>query len=967
MESRGSEPADGLATTFPEALRSLQNFRMSYWRDGNGELVAAPWAAPEFPARLADAAAVALRRMDFTSLVIFGRCAHERMIDSLPTPEDLHALLALRAKPDRFVPDGGDMRVQAILEAVGDGERCATLRHQVMVLLVALGAAPERAVPPTSIEPMMEAVGLADTPVGAFLAAALRLGLEADNPLGRLRAELRRTPKRTSAELEQDLLAAEDELRSTFKHLYSAAGGKVQRTHCRGAWDEFLLKARPVIDGVLAATHDDIREIDGLIVLHDKIADRAGAKYLDRGVMNRAARQLVDVTRKVVAARREQARQQREQPMSAVANLIAAYRALDGAAGFGAAFVPLLHDLVVAPADAPEASVRSMLEKSDFLRIPALLETVPVVATDTVPIAVDPWTLADPVSAAVHLLLVDRSDFASPPDQDILALLRERKREDLLVHVTPVSKADAARAQQALKQARMDQYQALSAAEKQVRRMREVAHPWAPAVAEAVQEALKVAETTGVDGVKPEMLTTWMLRVTNYANDAVAQSIERMSEQFARQSPSPTEERQEHFQRAIQCGRLAAARALANGENLPNDESERATMWRREAVQTLVDPRRTLSRHTGEPALLIQAWLTGLRDEARDVELRRLFAGFVFAGELTPVENEKHRAVSIKNTRLREWLADAHLNPAFVPQLTAFKEIAVITAPVPPTVDSFVRQTAEAVAHAGDKRITVVLTPGITRQVRDALREDLRRRSARGYAILDDIDFARLVNPGGQQPNAVLGLLEIVLEQQPRWSPVQPFEPHEGQHTKPEMFVGREDEASRLATRAQYSRLFSGRKLGKSALLKHIRDTQQNTKLPSGNKLRVLYVPVVGLDGEAQVVDKIARCFAEELKHTPPSPPSDPQERLKHLVATYFERKQNDSVLVFLDEADMFVEAQIRDYEVRRERCLTWLMRTDLEARRDAMDLPRIRFVFAGYRATHRNEAAWANWGDVLR
>jgi hypothetical protein len=70
-----------------------------------------------------------------------------------------------------------------------------------------------------------------------------------------------------------------------------------------------------------------------------------------------------------------------------------------------------------------------------------------------------------------------------------------------------------------------------------------------------------------------------------------------------------------------------------------------------------------------------------------------------------------------------------------------------------------------------------------------------------------------------------------------------------------------------------------------------------------------------------------------------------------------------------LDEADAFVESQIRAYEREeiREKCLSFQMRSELEKHRDNNNFPRIRFVFSGYRATHTNEGAWANWGDVLR
>lgn len=956
-----------LATTLPEALRSLKSFRHAFWRDSSGTLVSAPWLAADFPERLEHAATEALQRRAFNHLIVFCRCAHVLGIPTLPTREDLLALLALFKQPDGPVPNGGETRVEALLEGERRGEPRSTLRHQILIFVAALCATPEHAELAPSIVSIISEAGLAGSTVATFFEAALRLGLEAENPIARLRAELRKEPLRTSAELEEEVADGETSLRARLKQLHSAAGGRVQRTHCRRAWEEFMFAAKPVFDSILAGS-TDLRSVDELLDTHDRIADRFGAKYQDRNAMDRSARQLTEAGRRIVVARRELSRQKKEQPTLSLANLVAAYRGLNENGGRAdGTLVSIVRDLASTSAEALATQGRLDFTKQDFLQIPALLETIPVVATDEDPIAVDAWSIVDPISAAAHLI-AGLPEQVPAIDLDLLTHLREHKREDLLVHVSPVSKADTTRAQEALQRANVALHHALNTVQRDVNRMRQVAHPATPVVLEAVQAAIAAVEEASSGEVKPEVLSEWMSRVSAFASAAVARSIDSIRDRFARLSPPPTRERQDHFQQALDRDRLAEARALANGENLPpSEEGERATMWRRIAVQSFDVPRRILRQHSSEPAELITAWLNGLREEARDDELRRLFVAFVFAGQFTPGVTEKSRTSTISSAAVRAWIEKERLNPSFVPQLTAFKEIALLTAPVPPTADSFVRQTAEAVARAPAGRIIVVLAPAITRQVRETLREDLRRRSARGYAIIDDVDFARLVNPGGQQPNVVLGLLEIVMEQQPKWSSVNPFELSEGQHTKPEMFVGREDEAAQLATRAQFSRLFSGRKLGKSALLKHIRDTQRNVRLPSGNKLTVLYVPVVGLDSESLVVERIANCFASELDHSPAAPSGDPLERLKDLVTSYLKRKRTESLLVFLDEADMFVEAQIRDYEVRREKCLTWLMRTDLEAQRDSMELPRIRFVFAGYRATHRNEAAWANWGDVLR
>src|SRR5262249_18155458 len=91
-----------------------------------------------------------------------------------------------------------------------------------------------------------------------------------------------------------------------------------------------------------------------------------------------------------------------------------------------------------------------------------------------------------------------------------------------------------------------------------------------------------------------------------------------------------------------------------------------------------------------------------------------------------------------------------------------------------------------------------------------------------------------------------------------------------------------------------------------------------------------------------------------------------PGDRLVNTLRRFTEERPAESLLVVLDEADRFVEAQLEEYEQRREDCLTFRMRTDVESIRDVQGLPRVRFVFAGYRVTQTSEGAWANWGRVL-
>mgnify|MGYP001115298255 CR=1 FL=1 len=99
-------------------------------------------------------------------------------------------------------------------------------------------------------------------------------------------------------------------------------------------------------------------------------------------------------------------------------------------------------------------------------------------------------------------------------------------------------------------------------------------------------------------------------------------------------------------------------------------------------------------------------------------------------------------------------------------------------------------------------------------------------------------------------------------------SGVSPFLVPEGQNVQMEMYFGRRREARDLVMSPRYSRLFSGRKLGKSALLKYVEATYDGERLPSGNVLRVVYVSAVGVDSEAGLVQKIVEGLRSTLRWT---------------------------------------------------------------------------------------------------
>jgi hypothetical protein len=320
--------------------------------------------------------------------------------------------------------------------------------------------------------------------------------------------------------------------------------------------------------------------------------------------------------------------------------------------------------------------------------------------------------------------------------------------------------------------------------------------------------------------------------------------------------------------------------------------------------------------------------------------------------------------VAIPMAAINADLTRDQLMPTWMPQLSRFGRLVVLTPPFSPEQPNF-RQEALVRAAEFPQDLVVFLAPRLSATRRDEVLTEIRRRGT-AAALVDDLDLLRLLNPGGERPHLMLGLLEIVLEQQRR-AAFSPFDLPEGSHVRLEMYVGRRDQARELARSANYSRLFSGRKLGKSALLRFIERTEGGMALPSGNVLRVVYVPAVGVESEAAMVDAILTSLEGELgTRFDRRIDTDPSDKLGGLLKGYLDGHKKESLLVVLDEADVFVERQFAEYDERRERCLSFQMRSRFNALTDEQGLPRVRFVFAGYRVTNRSQGAWANWGRVL-
>ena len=973
----------------PADLASFDAYSHVHWRNAEGVSEPAPWRdEPCFSQRLETAAEQAFTTGNWAHLLVFTRAAKELKLESLPWPRDVEALVNLVSNPSVEGRGADASRVDALLAFPEDVAPSFRLRLLLLLEALAPGVA---SLPAANVRSLCKGAGYDSSSLSSLLEAAFQVNAEGGKPaLQVLRAanQVVETPEDPARQLE----AARTLLRSNVDDVWQTPRN-IKTRHCRAVWQEFMVIAQPVLHALTRSPERaiEVHHIDRLAAQYDAMADRGDAAHDDRKRMNRVAGKLFDQARDVVRLTQRVRSHQRRPPVTkAMEELESLHRAIparDNRSAASTAYLGLLEQIVRGVPSTVSATIRVQ----DFLDRPGLLETTTTVSGDS-SVAVEIGDIARPVHAAAMLLtpaIPGGAQEISPtvpggaqeltPTQRLIQRLTQRlrqlERDDLLVHVQPVSVRDSQHASAALTSAQVELERELAETRRVVDQLSLCASAVAGPLGRVIEEARRLSNERTPYELKPQILVDWITRARQEGQRALSQVLDSLQQQARQYDP----DRAATMIAALQQHRLADALAIAAGEPLPLPANTHRAIISRSDAKTrwwvVSNPASSISAVRGDMASrLVHLWFRqGLRGNPSDQKLSATFAQFVFEpiarkDGIQPRKRGNLDALIVGCGVLREWLANTDHNPSFLPQLTAFKTIGIVTPPTVPTDEAFVRKTADYLARGTDSQILVVLTPRITASVRDTFRQELQRRNWRGVTIVDDIDLLRLLNPGGQLPDLPLGLLELVLEQQPKWMPVNPFELLEGQHTKPEMYVGRRDEAERLAKTANYSRVFSGRRLGKSALLKHIGDTYHGRRsLPSHNVLRVLYVPIVGIQDDEQVVERICHAFHDRLSHSPTLSSPRADERLKELIETWLAKNRTASVLIVLDEADMFVAAQIRRYKQEHETCLTWKMRTDLEAAKDRNDLPRVRFVFAGYRATHLSEGAWANWGDVLR
>lgn len=562
--------------------------------------------------------------------------------------------------------------------------------------------------------------------------------------------------------------------------------------------------------------------------------------------------------------------------------------------------------------------------------------------------------------------------------------LRKKKRKDLLVLLRDPEGGDT-------NQARSEREQHLNSILEKVEQLRD---QWilmdhlgiasASEVKNALEEAAALTEEEKIQevGAEPRLVKEWTERLSEHA---------RTSSEYARSclhrrifSELNGECREEGLRLLENQLYTEALELLDVPQKADSVQSWRQTFWNHDAHRQFASPGGWLSNHAKDDEL-VDRWLQGLTGS--DQPLRTKFAELVGAlgntddfkrernkgRPLVPGKNAPHE-FQIDKDDILKMLKERKLQPSFIPLLGSFTHLNIISPKVNAVHQDLITQTVGLVSkYPGD--LCVVLVPRISSD----RKKDLLRRLRKNHlaAVIDDRDFCRLwwryelqrekVASNEQMVTEaipILGLLEIVCEQLD-WSQYDPFQLAQKELLCLETFVGRNRDANKLWLE-NYTCLFAGRQLGKSALLSYLAHVVDGSIRPDTKEAQKVLLIRQGPADEMPMVLAILEA-AEKKGLNPKKFPTDamPSQVLRLFVQDFQEKHPEDHLLIAIDEADRFVETQLKEYETRHEDCLSFHMRSISDNTRiDGGSIPRVRFLLSGYRVTDTTKGTWTNWGQ---
>ncbi len=299
-------------------------FCKTHWVDETGQVVLAPWIVDEFASTLSDRAQEAWELGNAAIAYIFARgVVAAGGADPLGV-NDLANADSLLSDPQSQVAGIDSQRSQRLRACVANPNATDKPNIGLALMLEALRPTHPCSFTPPEVESLVSLASFNDPALGE-VAKFLLDGWSAQlNPLSFLRARLLDIPEESIDVLEEVLRTAQDLLRTRVATLWSAAGGRIQRTHCRAAWTKFIQSEVVPLRDELAPpdlrasskvrwTPDHIRErVIALGRSFKRIMDTEDVRRQDRSAAEGAAQQIVEAVEVVSdALQRLEAQRQR--------------------------------------------------------------------------------------------------------------------------------------------------------------------------------------------------------------------------------------------------------------------------------------------------------------------------------------------------------------------------------------------------------------------------------------------------------------------------------------------------------------------------------------------------------------------------------------------------------------------------------------------------------------------------------
>lgn len=984
---------------------TFQNFRSSVWVGTTGQVEVAPWTSPSFASEMVRLGLAAWNEGSIGKAYLFARRFESDVNLNVKDFEQADALLERPLDLATLKDDDRPVRLRAALEDTAP--LSATLALALTLESVAPTLPSNWSV--EDVQLLWSRAGLKTPALQTVLVFMMTGWSSAGDPLTAIRNLIKDAPA-DPARLARDLQSAQSELQQVVATLWNAAGGRIMRVHCKKAWTSFVrdhvaplrdglapLKARKPVD--FSAQRAEM-QVSSLGRAFQTIMTDGGVKHADFTAAQAAAFQIVGAIQKVVDAKRQVEALQKKPHTSTVLPR--------------AEIDILLSDL---PSNTLDRLCTLMLRAAwtqqrttnparlptgllatcpDLLRTLAADRVADLAVQEGIPIA----DITDE-AAACAVLSAPPAYAASGATLDRNSLLErlrsfaiERERTDLLAALVPSGCLEPHEVNQLLRHALElgDQaFESTRALEAVWADCDVLLAPQARVLRAVVDEAYRACDlaASGAPIGHTLLLQAWLDHALSHARE-IRTRVLGVRESEAERSPRNIAEK---FRQAVAVNDVRGAMELMHPEepaSEPEERPVRRTMWRSEALRKFANPRESLVAELkssekshgplGSLSSLVSWWLSpGDNDQNyRDTLRRSLYnlisgeAGIAqevnkrrFGGKLAELRQHKERKSVINCRVLREWFQSTRLNPTFLPQLADFDEIALTTLPITANagnaLDVYVRAAAET-----RRVLSVFLEPNIAPARRNEIAAGLRKRQVPAV-ILDDIDICRLCSVAAKvHTQDFVPFLEVVFEQLDL-DLISPFSTLDGQHVRLESYVGRLQDAQNVAHGWDYSRLFSGRKLGKSAFLRFVASRYEGDKSGSRN-LHVLFISIAGGSSPEWVVDTIIGEMNKRFGlwfEAESNALNNAVDRFSAYMARFAKDARKANVLIILDEADAFVEEQLRRYEKERDSSLSFKMMKQMPES-DEPGVPRVRFLFAGYRVTNTRGGVWANAGDVL-